>query len=234
MLVVAHRTCPLDAPENSLAGIDAAASAGADAVEVDVRLTRDRVPVLMHDPLPLRTTNARLPVPLSWRRSAAVAKLRLRQDGTPPPRFDQAVHHLPPGIGIAVDVKDGTAMAAAITVLDRSGRLGDALLWSSHPGAVRTAMVRAPHTPRAYLHNTTDEAAAIAYCREASALGATAVSIMDVSLTPEVVAAGHELGLTVFSWVRTLECQPQVIGARPDGVVTDHPAQARASIAALG
>lgn len=233
MLVIAHRTCPLDAPENSLAGIDVAAAAGADGVEVDVRLTHDGVPVLMHDPLPLRTTNAVLPLPLSWRQSPAVAKLHLHESGEPPPRFDQAVDHLPLDMRIAVDVKDGTAMATAIAVLERSGRLGDALLWSSHPDAVTTAAERAPAAPRAWLKNTTDPDAAAAYCQEAATLGATAVSVMDVSLTPAVVAAGHDLGLTVFSWVRTLDVQEQVIAARPDGVVTDHPTEARASIVAL-
>lgn len=47
--VVAHRTTSLDAPENSLAGIRMAKSAGAKAVHFDVRLTSDDVAVLFHD-----------------------------------------------------------------------------------------------------------------------------------------------------------------------------------------
>ncbi|MDH3707216.1 MAG: glycerophosphodiester phosphodiesterase, partial [Acidimicrobiia bacterium] len=43
--VIAHRTCPLDGPENSLAGIATARELGADLVEIDVRRTADGVPV---------------------------------------------------------------------------------------------------------------------------------------------------------------------------------------------
>ena len=52
------------------------------------------------------------------------------------------------------------------------------------------------------------------YCRAAAELGAKAVSVMDVSLTPEVVATGRGLGLVVYSWVRNLEVQDQVIASR--------------------
>ncbi|MFE9423792.1 glycerophosphodiester phosphodiesterase [Kitasatospora sp. NPDC006697] len=48
-LAVAHRGDPYRHRENTLAAISGALAAGADAVEVDVQLTRDRVPVLLHD-----------------------------------------------------------------------------------------------------------------------------------------------------------------------------------------
>jgi glycerophosphoryl diester phosphodiesterase len=225
VIVVAHRTMPLDHPENSLAGIVGAATAGADAVEVDVRLTRDEVPVLMHDPIPFRTTGSLVPV--RWRTARSFDRLRVRGDGSHPPRFSAALDALPEGLVMAIDVKDGRSMAAAIHVLERSGRLDDALLWSSHRPAVQVAKERAPGVQRAWLQNTETETDAIAYCREAAALGADAVSVMDVSLTSAVVEAGHDLGLVVYSWVRTLEIQPKVIAAGPDGIVTDWVAQAR-------
>jgi glycerophosphoryl diester phosphodiesterase len=225
VIVVAHRTMPLDHPENSLEGIVGARAAGADAVEVDVRLTRDQVPVLMHDPIPFRTTRSL--VPIRWRTARSFDQLRVRGTGSHPPRLSAAIDALPEGLKVAIDVKDGRSMAAAIHVLEGSGRLDDALLWSSHPAAVQVAADRAPGVQRAWLQNTETEAAAIAYCRDAAALGADAVSVMDVSLTPAVVEAGHDLGLVVYSWVRTLDIQERVIGAGPDGVVTDWVTQAR-------
>jgi glycerophosphoryl diester phosphodiesterase len=48
--VIGHRGTPRPHGDNSLAGIAAAAELGAAAVEVDVRLTRDGVPVLRHGP----------------------------------------------------------------------------------------------------------------------------------------------------------------------------------------
>jgi len=228
VIVVAHRTMPLDHPENSLAGILAAGPAGADAVEVDVRLTRDQVPVLMHDPIPFRTAGSL--VPIRWRTARSFDQLRVRGDGSHPPRFSAAIDALPDGVKVAIDVKDGRSMAAAIHVLERSGRLDAAMLWSSHPAAVKVAAERAPGVQRAWLKNTETEEDAIAYCRDAADLGADAVSVMDVSLTPAVVDAGHDLGLVVYSWARTLEIQPTVIAAGPDGVVTDWVAQARAEL----
>ncbi|MBB5936029.1 glycerophosphodiester phosphodiesterase [Streptomyces zagrosensis] len=46
---VAHRGNPYEQRENTLASIRSALRAGADAVEIDVRVTRDNVPVLLHD-----------------------------------------------------------------------------------------------------------------------------------------------------------------------------------------
>ncbi|MEV5310217.1 glycerophosphodiester phosphodiesterase [Streptomyces sp. NPDC052610] len=46
---VGHRGAPYHARENTLDSLRTALRLGADAVEVDVRLTRDGVPVLLHD-----------------------------------------------------------------------------------------------------------------------------------------------------------------------------------------
>ncbi|WP_156726874.1 glycerophosphodiester phosphodiesterase [Streptomyces apocyni] len=46
---VGHRGAPYRVRENTLASLRSALAAGADAVEIDVRLTRDGVPVLLHD-----------------------------------------------------------------------------------------------------------------------------------------------------------------------------------------
>ncbi|MEU8793844.1 glycerophosphodiester phosphodiesterase [Streptomyces sp. NPDC048643] len=46
---VAHRGDPYRARENTIDSLRSALRRGADAVEIDVRLTRDRLPVLLHD-----------------------------------------------------------------------------------------------------------------------------------------------------------------------------------------
>ena len=48
-LVVAHRGASSTHPENTVAAFDAAVASGADVVELDVRLTSDGVPVVLHD-----------------------------------------------------------------------------------------------------------------------------------------------------------------------------------------
>lgn len=46
--IVAHRGIPTEAPENTIASFQRAVELGADSVELDVRLTSDRIPVVYH------------------------------------------------------------------------------------------------------------------------------------------------------------------------------------------
>lgn len=56
-MIVAHRGFAHVAPENSLQAVVGAEQLGAEAIEVDVRVSRDRVPLLMHDKTLQRTTS---------------------------------------------------------------------------------------------------------------------------------------------------------------------------------
>lgn len=56
-LIVAHRGASARVAENTLAAFEAAVAEGADVVELDVRLTRDGVPVILHDPDVSATTD---------------------------------------------------------------------------------------------------------------------------------------------------------------------------------
>ncbi|MFA5607892.1 MAG: glycerophosphodiester phosphodiesterase family protein [Leucobacter sp.] len=55
--IVSHRGAAALAPENTLAAVRVAAEQRVDFVEVDLRLTSDGVPILMHDQTVDRTTN---------------------------------------------------------------------------------------------------------------------------------------------------------------------------------
>jgi len=55
--LIAHRGYSDLAPENTLAAFDLAVERGFPHIELDVQLTRDGVPVIIHDPLLDRTTN---------------------------------------------------------------------------------------------------------------------------------------------------------------------------------
>lgn len=56
IMITAHRGASHDAPENTRASIELAIEEMADYVEIDVRLTSDGVPVLLHDRALFRTT----------------------------------------------------------------------------------------------------------------------------------------------------------------------------------
>ena len=61
-LVVGHRGESAFAPENTLESLRRAVSLGVDAIEFDLRLTRDGLAVVHHDPTVDRTTNGHGPV----------------------------------------------------------------------------------------------------------------------------------------------------------------------------
>ncbi len=226
-VIIAHRTSPRDAPENSLAGIRRSAELGADYVEIDVRLTRDRVPVMLHDALLLRTTSR--PWPVSWATTAGLRKARLRSSGEPVPTFAEAVAALPDGIGLAIDTKAPDAAPAVVEELRRQGRLGRSLLWAQSEQAVRW-----------YAEHAADEAPEVALLRDAMtpdaidrflddavAFGATAVSAHQDTVDLALIERAHDLGLKVHCWFQDLDTQARLATLPLDGIVTDWPVDAR-------
>ena len=57
--VVAHRGYRAKYPENTIAAFEAAIAAEADMIELDICLTSDRIPVVIHDKTLDRTTNSK-------------------------------------------------------------------------------------------------------------------------------------------------------------------------------
>ncbi|MGG4266449.1 glycerophosphodiester phosphodiesterase family protein [Peribacillus simplex] len=76
-MILAHRGQWREYPENSLAAINEAIEDGAEVVEIDVQLTADGVPVLMHDTTVNRTTNGKGKV--SDLTLAQIKNLRLKE-----------------------------------------------------------------------------------------------------------------------------------------------------------
>ena len=56
-MVIAHRGASGDAPENTIAALELALFQNSDAIEIDIRLSSDDVPVLFHDKTINRTTS---------------------------------------------------------------------------------------------------------------------------------------------------------------------------------
>ncbi len=55
--ILAHRGASGDAPENTMTAFELALEQGADGIEFDVHLARDRIPVVIHDAWLARTTS---------------------------------------------------------------------------------------------------------------------------------------------------------------------------------
>lgn len=59
MKIIAHRGASSYAPENTLAAFQKALDFGADGIELDVRLSKDDIPVICHDASINRTSNGK-------------------------------------------------------------------------------------------------------------------------------------------------------------------------------
>lgn len=55
MLIIGHRGARSTHPENTIAALQAGLDMGVDALEFDVRLTKDNIPILLHDRTLIRT-----------------------------------------------------------------------------------------------------------------------------------------------------------------------------------
>lgn len=55
--LIAHRGASAEAPENTLAAIRRAVELKVDYIEVDIHITKDEIPILIHDSTLTRTTN---------------------------------------------------------------------------------------------------------------------------------------------------------------------------------
>lgn len=227
-LVVAHRTCPLDAPENSLAGIARAAELGADAVELDVRLTKDGVPVLLHDRSLLRT---------AWRprRVGSITATRFTAachhgTGIGLPTLHDALVALPAQVGVALDCKDDHAFAAAAAVVRDLAVGSRTMAWVRSAALVEVAHELLPEAQVALLRDTDDEASTLRYVRDARSCGASQVSMHQRQVSRRIVDEAELLGVTVFGWVVRRDAHEAVLAAGVHGLVTDWPATARALV----
>lgn len=241
-IVIAHRTCPRDAPENSLAGIAAARAAGAEAVEVDVRRTRDGVPVLLHDKSLLRT--ARWPRRLDrcdsdWvrtRRLGGPAPLGLglfaRMTDETVPTFAEALEALGDDLHMAIDVKDPGAGDAVIAEVRNQGKDDQVLFWSKYEPNIRVAAATAPHLEIALLRDTSTAEQLDALLTDTAAFGARAISAHWSQVGPSLRKRCDDLGLTLYAWCKSEQIEADKLELL-DGLVTDWPAIGRRDVDSL-
>lgn len=146
-LIIGHRGACADAPENTLASFTLALEQEADGIEFDVQLSRDGVPIVMHDDTVDRTTNGTGRVA-----EKALAELRrLTIAGEHPiPTLDEVFELLGRRTLYNIELKglkinDGGLSAAVARAVERHQVAEQALISSFSPFFVRAAR---RHMPR--------------------------------------------------------------------------------------
>jgi glycerophosphoryl diester phosphodiesterase len=228
--VLAHRGGGALAPENTLAGIRKAASMGFGAVEFDVMLSADAVPVLMHDETLERTTDGRgavakttyaelLHLDAGARFGAEYRRERI-------PSFEQAAGLcIQLGLWANVEIKPAEGFerqtGAAAGKLARELWRGAApapLLTSFQPGALEAAREMAPELSRGYL---TDKIGPN-WRREAERLGCVSVNCNHEHLTRALARAIWDAGFWLLCWtVNDTKTARELFSWGVDAIFTD-------------
>lgn len=229
--IVVHRGVIAGARENTLEAFRASLAAGADAVELDVRLTRDRVPVVHHNYY-LDETVAR-PVPLF---AVDAAGLRV-------PRLRDVLEEFAGRLGLEIELKGPELEAADIAadVLSSYRSAWDRVeVTCFEPAILQRVRVRCPGLATALLFPPSepwmgDDVVAYAALHRARGCGALAVHLGPRQLTAEVVGAVRAGGVDVHAHSVNDEAALRLARSLAiPWICTDEPERALAFRRALG
>jgi glycerophosphoryl diester phosphodiesterase len=143
-IVVAHRGASDRALENSLAAIALAVADGADMIELDVRLSADGDPVIIHDARTGRTARRNLAVAST---SSAVLRRTLLKNGEPLPFLAQALSLIKGDVPVNLHLKKAGCAAAVCRTLADTGYRGEVLLSSGIREECLAAITIRPDIP---------------------------------------------------------------------------------------
>ncbi len=254
-IAIGHRGAAGEAPENTLAAFERGLADGAAILESDVHLSRDAVPVLIHDDTLERCTDGAGRV--RDHDIAALGRLDaghrfspddgrshpFRARGLRIPRLSEALAAFPRA-RFNLELKENLPGMVAHTLAEiaRAGRAADVLLTAADDAlmAELRAHVAAEGVPVA-LGACTGEVAhfALAALRgEAPPRGPMALQIPTSFagrplVTRELVSYAHQHHVQVHVWtVNELDVMRDLLALGVDGIVTDYPARMTRLLAA--
>ncbi len=212
--VVAHRGASWVAPENTLAAFRAAWQLGVEAVELDVRISRDGVVVVIHDDSTARVAGVDRAVADqtlpelraldvgSWR-GPAFAGERI-------PTLAEALATVPAGRTLFVELKttavDATAVADAVRAANPAGRGARVALQAFDPAALAALAAALPEAPAYWTvsapRDADDQLAPYptSVLDDARARGFAGLALDARAVTPELVAAARAAGIALDVW----------------------------------
>jgi len=151
MEVIAHRGASGYVLENSRQALELAWRQGADRVEIDVRVTRDGRPVVLHDSTLNRTTTGQGPVAhFDWEE---LSKVRLK-NGEPLLPLEEALDLLRGRVQVYLDVKDPRA---APGVSGQVQKLDGVIVGSTEPDTLSQVKARVPKVATSLLVRELDD-----------------------------------------------------------------------------
>jgi glycerophosphoryl diester phosphodiesterase len=214
-LVVAHRGASSAEPENTVAAFEAAIRAGADAIELDVRLTRDGIPVILHDPDVSSTTDG---AGLVHTLGLDEVK-RLDASGDRPghlgiPTLAEALEAIAPAgrVGVDLEIKnipgepafdspEEGVLRATLEALQETGFPGPVLISSFNWITIERSKELAPEVATGFLSvGAVDPRAALVYARQHGHDFVLPQSAALLEAGERFVEDAHAEGIRVGTW----------------------------------
>jgi glycerophosphoryl diester phosphodiesterase len=229
--IIGHRGAAAAAPENTLASIAKAHEFGCRWVELDAKLSFDKIALLMHDERLERTTNGS--GQFAERTAADLQRLDAGSWKAPDftgeriPTLAEAIALLARfGMGANIEIKPcpgrevETGRAVALE-LRRLWPRGHGLLVSSFSGAsLEAARAVAPELPRGWLV----EAPPLDWAATVRRLGCVSLNPWYEDTEPQTVQAARQLGLEVVAYtVNEVQQAQELLAAGVASVITDVP-----------
>jgi len=216
--VIGHRGAMAYAPENTLDSFREARRRGATWVEIDVKLTADNVPIVMHDDTLKRTMGIDRPV-AGMRRAELPAQV---------PTFEEAIACFQEqGLGCNVEIKpcegrEAETGRATVEALRRwwPASLPTPLLSSFKDRSLIAAKQTAPEFARALLVSELGED----WATQAKAVGAVGMNVGGKKLTALGAVAVKRAGYKLAVWtVNDPDVARALVGMGADSIITDMP-----------
>jgi glycerophosphoryl diester phosphodiesterase len=207
-IVIAHRGGAAEAPENSMEAFERAIRLGYPGVEFDVRMSKDGVPVVVHDEAVREGRVADLP-------AAKIASI---------PTLDAVLALAWGAMTLMVEVKPTATDAGLGGCVAR--RLGPRAILASFSHAVlRAAAMAAPELRlMALLDADTDEASFAGIAFDAYGVDR---ALLDAANVARWKAAGRQL----WTWtIKDLDQMRRAVALGVDGLITDVPGKVRAAL----
>lgn len=232
--VIGHAAGAGEAPANTLAGVEACLDAGAEAIEIDVQLCADGVPVLMHDETVDRTTNLKGRV-----RRLTVDELAEADagQGEHVPTLDEVLELVSGQMAVFCELKatvgderqDSRLVTAVIEAIVRFGAWDWTGIHSFRRDMVREAREQETRISAAIISPPVRGGAIDQLLGAALKRNAQAISLQHSCIERDVIVRAKQRQLTVWAWTPDqAEDWQRLVEAGVDGIITNVPSQLRA------
>lgn len=230
MIIIGHRGCAGEEPENTLRSFVRAIEEGSHMIELDARLTKDGRLAVIHDASLNRTTNGKGQVS---EKTMEELKEFDAGKGEKIPSLEEAIEAIDERVPILIELKSvGSAKALKDIIsfyVSEGWSSRDFMVCSFEHDELRLFSEICPEVKIGVLEVPLGSAE---YAEE---LGAYSVNIDFEGATEEFIKDAHNRGINVFVWTinepeRIMELKNKGV----DGIITDFPGIARKTLTGRG